>query len=248
MNDFENIPPESLQEDASSACLKGKRRSKTDPEGRSFLCGCGKNYLSYPALYTHVKNKHGGSQPQGTLVPNARSTRIRGRPRKLPDFRPSSYFQDKGYFGGPADPRSGFCIIEGSEPKDVLYVHIRRLVKEPETQVGASCNEALAGYLVAVAQEIKPEFYRQFVLFAQCLRRCLNQHGWELPGESPIAAEYCEIRGPDNLPHISNIFVSDFLPQECPSLDRRAAIEMTLHLNRWLCAHNLSRLALNPLA
>ena len=35
---------------------KGKRRSKNDVEGRDFKCSfCTKTYLSYPALYTHVK-------------------------------------------------------------------------------------------------------------------------------------------------------------------------------------------------
>jgi hypothetical protein len=39
------------------------RRSRKDEEGRDFLCGCGKRYLSYPALYTHIKTKHEGRQP-----------------------------------------------------------------------------------------------------------------------------------------------------------------------------------------
>lgn len=30
------------------------------------MCGCNKAYLSYPALYTHVKNKHGGVFPIGS--------------------------------------------------------------------------------------------------------------------------------------------------------------------------------------
>ena len=102
MQDFENIPPDFASEDAF---LKGKRRSKVDPEGRSYLCGCGKNYLSYPALYTHIKNKHAGNQPDGTLVPNGRSGR--GRPRKCPDSPSSSYFHQKGFFGGPSAPLSG---------------------------------------------------------------------------------------------------------------------------------------------
>lgn len=35
---------------------KGKRRSKNDVEGRDFKCSyCPKTYLSYPALYTHIK-------------------------------------------------------------------------------------------------------------------------------------------------------------------------------------------------
>ena len=34
---------------------RSKRRSKNDNVGRTFTCGCGKSYLSYPALYTHIK-------------------------------------------------------------------------------------------------------------------------------------------------------------------------------------------------
>lgn len=27
---------------------------------RDFICSCGKNYLSYAALFTHIKQKHDG--------------------------------------------------------------------------------------------------------------------------------------------------------------------------------------------
>jgi hypothetical protein len=37
---------------------KKSRRTKKDGEGRNYACPCGKTYLSYPALYTHVKTKH----------------------------------------------------------------------------------------------------------------------------------------------------------------------------------------------
>jgi hypothetical protein len=40
--------------------LKRKRRTRNDEDGRNFSCNCGKSYLSYPALYTHVKTKHNG--------------------------------------------------------------------------------------------------------------------------------------------------------------------------------------------
>jgi hypothetical protein len=47
--------------------LKGaSRRSRKDEQGRDYVCGCGKKYLSYPALYTHIKTKHDGHQPEGT--------------------------------------------------------------------------------------------------------------------------------------------------------------------------------------
>lgn len=34
------------------------RRPRNDPESRDFSCKCGKKYLSYAAVYTHVKQKH----------------------------------------------------------------------------------------------------------------------------------------------------------------------------------------------
>jgi hypothetical protein len=47
---------------------KGKRRSKKDSNGREFVCSCGKTYLSYPALYTHMKTKHEGVKSVNSLV------------------------------------------------------------------------------------------------------------------------------------------------------------------------------------
>lgn len=35
---------------------------------RDYACGCGKTYLSYPALYLHLKIKHNGKQPTGTIM------------------------------------------------------------------------------------------------------------------------------------------------------------------------------------
>ena len=62
---------------------KTKRRSKNDNSGRDFICGCGaKRYLSYPALYTHIKQKHGGVTPAGTDTSQPYTGRGRGRPRK----------------------------------------------------------------------------------------------------------------------------------------------------------------------
>lgn len=62
---------------------KQKRRSKNDCKGRDYQCGCGKTYLSYPALYTHIKTKHHGKTPDGTNA-NQIQNKIkgRGRPRK----------------------------------------------------------------------------------------------------------------------------------------------------------------------
>ena len=63
---------------------KQKRRSKNDCKGRDYQCGCGKTYLSYPALYTHIKTKHNGKTPDGTNANQIQNqTKGRGRPRKV---------------------------------------------------------------------------------------------------------------------------------------------------------------------
>jgi len=59
---------------------KHKRRSKNDSEGRMFKCQhCEKTYLSYPALYTHMKTKH--ISPVEPIPISA--GRSRGRPKKV---------------------------------------------------------------------------------------------------------------------------------------------------------------------
>lgn len=61
---------------------RGKRRSKNDVEGRDYVCRyCDKTYLSYPALYTHQKQKH-SKGPDGEIRAPPSSGRGRGRPRK----------------------------------------------------------------------------------------------------------------------------------------------------------------------
>lgn len=60
--------------------MKRKRRSKNDPDGRSFRCiHCDKSYLSNPALTNHIKTKHPVNDP-------CNEKRGRGRPRKNVKF------------------------------------------------------------------------------------------------------------------------------------------------------------------
>ena len=65
----------------ADAFKQGKRRTRNDPDSRNYTCGCGKSYLSYAALYTHIKTKHDGMQPTGTLQPNTNGKSGRGRPK-----------------------------------------------------------------------------------------------------------------------------------------------------------------------
>lgn len=63
--------------------IKSKRRSRKELGKRDYRCGCGKSYLSYPALYTHVKQKHDGDNSLITNIPEAVKKGSKGRPTKI---------------------------------------------------------------------------------------------------------------------------------------------------------------------
>lgn len=94
--------------DPNDDAQRGKRRSKNDVEGRDYVCRyCDKTYLSYPALYTHQKQKH-SKGPDGEIRAPPSSGRGRGRPRKNPyqrvDPKSEEYFLSQERRGGPQDP------------------------------------------------------------------------------------------------------------------------------------------------
>lgn len=43
-----------------------KKRTRRSSNYRPYVCGCGKSYQSYPAIYTHAKNKHDGNLIDGS--------------------------------------------------------------------------------------------------------------------------------------------------------------------------------------
>ena len=46
---------------------RGRPEGGEDQRSRSWGCGCGKVYLTYGALYSHTRVKHGGVQPPGSV-------------------------------------------------------------------------------------------------------------------------------------------------------------------------------------
>lgn len=86
-NKSENLQEEVDQDgnNPESSNQRQRRRNRNDPNNRNFTCGCGKSYLSYPALYTHLKQKHDGKPPQGTTLPSNNGKGSRGRPPKVID-------------------------------------------------------------------------------------------------------------------------------------------------------------------
>ena len=116
---------------------KQKRRSKNDVQGRDFKCTfCDKTYLSYPALYTHMKNKH-AKGPDGQPLIAFNSGRGRGRPKKnqigcRSHVEPTNndFFRTIEKVGGPVEPTYGF-----SEVYTEIFIKkkVRMVVKLQET-------------------------------------------------------------------------------------------------------------------
>jgi hypothetical protein len=58
-NIISNFNQHNFDDSNDDTKARNRRRSKNDNDGRSHKCNiCGKAYLSYPALYTHIKTKH----------------------------------------------------------------------------------------------------------------------------------------------------------------------------------------------
>jgi hypothetical protein len=59
---------------------------------RDFKCPCGKTYLSYAALFTHIKQKHEGKVPPKLLRPQEKSPSLLLNTKKedVPPSNPNS--------------------------------------------------------------------------------------------------------------------------------------------------------------
>lgn len=77
-NPFRNsLPASFIPQTTGSGYVKKRRERKGKDQiiGRNYICGCGKSYLSYAALYTHSKTKHDGVFPAGTTTLKNRKIR-----------------------------------------------------------------------------------------------------------------------------------------------------------------------------
>ncbi|CAI2376013.1 unnamed protein product [Moneuplotes crassus] len=91
--------------------LKRKRRGKDSQDGRDFKCQyCPKAYLSHPALYSHIKNKH--PDKELSSAPTGEGKRKRKSKKKSARIPPppesEDFFKNPELAGGPIDPIYGF--------------------------------------------------------------------------------------------------------------------------------------------
>lgn len=209
---------------------KHKRRSKTDKVNRNFVCGCGKSYLSYPALYTHIKTKHDGSNPQGTISNILCSSKKRGRPKKPieEDINTDKILSEIMTLGGSSDPKSE--LVDSPLFTSILRWQEYTGFKENDIK----CDDSFAMYLIDTAKVVEPQNFNQIVKFVENLRNCLEKH------PEPNAK-----RDTKTLPEKLDYFIQHYIPLYIPSFDRKLATSLAVHFSQWLLAKKLTDIKLS---
>ena len=104
------------------------RRNRRDLVSRDFHCPCGKAYLSYPALHTHIKKYH--EEPETVLekatIPKKEKGK-RGRPITLKNEPTSEEFEELTFietsilkiYQSLSKELNGTILLEGNEEQDL---------------------------------------------------------------------------------------------------------------------------------
>ncbi len=221
---------------------KRKRRTKNDNIGRTFICkSCGKSYLSYPALYTHCKQKHNTCNTSG---------RGRGRPKKEngESFAERLKYNplDASYF--LKDNRRGTTNFEDFEKSIVDAFHIlysrnnfdRNLNKDMKNYNNIQehpflgkflldkhdvnikiddekeiSDKVFMDYLNKMSLHVNPNYFTTLIIFVTLFREFVNIT--ELKKKNIKEnnfnndVEYTSVNSAEDVPDLSNEFINDFL-------------------------------------
>ena len=221
---------------------KRKRRTKNDNIGRTFICkSCGKSYLSYPALYTHCKQKHNTCNTSG---------RGRGRPKKEngESFAERLKYNplDASYF--LKDNRRGTTNFEDFEKSIIDAFHIlysrnnfdRNLNKDMKNynkiqehpflgkflldkhDVNIKIDDekeisdkVFMDYLNKMSLHVNPNYFTTLIIFVTLFREFVNIT--ELKKKNIKEnnfnndVEYTSVNSAEDVPDLSNEFINEFL-------------------------------------
>ena len=261
----EKSPVHELSDDNEESNKKHlKRRSKREVEGRNYICKlCSKSYLSYPALYTHYRQKHNTNNSSG---------RGRGRPKKLVDtneeknqYNPqNSTFFSKEERTGKTDPEKKInnCIDEAF--KDLYDPEKKNRIDERNIKFYNSVDEhpflrkfkndshdinkmlgdeheladfVLIEYLNKMSNFCNPIYYVKLIKFVTLFREHVNKVNINKNRENNDEKnkDYTEFNDAEDVPDSSNEFITDFLDPEGKNDDLGYSKEECIDLTQNLC-------------
>ena len=261
----EKSPVHELSDDNEESNKKHlKRRSKREVEGRNYICKlCSKSYLSYPALYTHYRQKHNTNNSSG---------RGRGRPKKLVDvndeknqYNPqNSTFFSKEERTGKTDPEKEInnCIDEAFtdlyDPEKKNRIDERsikfynsvdehpflRKFKNDSHDINKMLGDeheladlVLIEYLNKMSIFCNPKYYVKLIKFVTLFREHVNKVNINKNRENNNEKnkDYTEFNDAEDVPDSSNEFITDFLDPEGKNDDLGYSKEECIDLTQNLC-------------
>lgn len=197
-----NVSYQIENESSDEERRKNRRRSKNDNDGRTYKCDiCGKAYLSYPALYTHVKTKHdlqGNKANKGRGRPKKENGNISNTSRLLYNPLSFDYFKHPDRCGETYE--SSLNMIFQMVFNEV-FTNIRGKNEETTKRISnyvsigdyplfskihdcynsifnidenSKCDEIFAYYLFKVGKCTNEDFFQVVLKFVLLYRECLN--------------------------------------------------------------------------
>lgn len=243
---------------------KRKRATKKESDIRNFKCPqCDKSYLSYPALYTHCKQKHNTNNHSG---------RNRGRPKKDPsdiasdkniyDPQTPEFFKKEERTGVTDIEKINECALEAfkfiyeansesvksrnmkeftnieEHPFLGQYIHENHNIEVVEDDKKPT-DKVLMDYLNKTSALCNEKYFEKIIVFVTLFRENVNMI-YKLEGNE----EYTKVKEAEDVPEKSNEFITDFLfPEEEErsfGFDKEESINLTRNLCNWMYIHNFT--------
>lgn len=217
---------------------KRKRRSKKDPNGRMFICDCGKGYLSKLALNNHIKSKH----QQHLLTQEESLKKKRGRPKKEFNLLSSEEFYFNSFFTNDfrsskstnefksdsltIDVRSFidivfndiyltnqmYCYLKITKPDDHPFFSFIIKQQGSNLMIGSTCDEILYSYILLLASKANKDYFAFGFKFVVLFRECINKYkNIELENNREVLKE--EIK--EDIKEFTQVYDAEQIPEMC---------------------------------
>lgn len=215
-----------------------KRRPRSATGERNYGCGCGKAYLSYPALYTHVKNKHSSVFPIG-------SNSKRKIPRKIDNELENLFKRNKENFYKKIDeffsqienahslPEEEkildkklieklfeFKFMENNENLELFKKSLLKFLENvPDCDKflkieNLSLNDVLAFYILSIFKYCSENFFREYFFLIVMIILSLNKLDGVLrvSDENSLNGHFCETKDIGVVLKLMNLFLAELYP------------------------------------
>lgn len=250
------------------------RRKKNTISGRDHYCQiCNKCYLSYPALYTHKRNKH-------NIIPITGKPEIFKQTSTQNKFKYNAFENNANIYAISSDLIklfSDFCIEMYLEDKEGIFYNpnfkiendklikalsfyqqpdLRKIkIPKPEDELANSFYKILAVYLILLMEITKGKDFSDFVIkFVFFFREFLNLNGWghyqnlkeyEIINIPISKEEFCDKVNCEEIPEMVNDFTNTFL-EISPKLSKNAnkIIDITQNFCSWLFINDFTKFKL----